>query len=91
MSEEEAYAYVMRYSTTIVKFLLENMTDPVEHVRMSVLKAIEFILDMIGCSLGDNFIMLLQKVIETYPHATSKYHAAQSEFFTVQLEPEKAN
>ena len=72
LNEEESYSYINRHCSTLFTFLIEHMDDPVEHVRMAVLKASEFVLDMVGCSLGEEFIGLLKKIIESYPHPNAK-------------------
>jgi hypothetical protein len=47
--------------------LLANIDSNIEAVRLAVLKTIEYLLDILGCSMERSLVSILAALVVTYP------------------------
>ena len=62
----------------MLKFLLMCMAHKKEIVKLSALKVIEFILEIMGCSLDAAIVLILKAIIKTYPLIYNKEQQASN-------------
>ena len=64
--DEEVYRKIMRLQPSLIKLLVAHAKSPVEAVKLSVLRIIEFLIDNLGCSLDTYLVHILGVIISTY-------------------------
>ena len=57
----------MHLRPQLIDLLLANIDSNIEAVRLAVLKTIEYLLDILGCSMERSLISILESLIQTYP------------------------
>jgi len=71
LKQDESYQCLVQMSRQLVDLLLANIDCNIEAVRLAVLKTIEYLLDVLGCSLDKSLLLILVTLIKTYPLSTS--------------------
>ena len=68
MREEEVYSFLMKqgHGVNIIRFLLKNMQEKVQPIRISILKSLEYVLENLGCSIDRYALSVLRCIIKTY-------------------------
>ena len=70
ISDEDSFACLMSIHKPLIKLILTNFSylkESVEPIWIASLKALEYLLDTIGCSIGEDSINILKCIIESYP------------------------
>jgi hypothetical protein len=51
----------------LIQILLLNIDSNIEAIRLAVLKTLEYLVDILGCSLENSLIHILVALLKTYP------------------------
>ena len=64
IQEEDTYSELLKLQPNLLNWILSNLDESIEPIRISFLKALEFMLDTLGCSLGPHINEILGTVIK---------------------------
>ena len=69
-----------------------NIDSDIEAIRLAALKTLEFLLDTLGCSLGESLVQIFVTIIRTYPSMqtalqSDKMKSEIASFFNEQWQP----
>lgn len=63
----DLYTAMLMISQPLMCFLIKSMYDRFEPVKLAAIKALEFVLESLGCSIGNYLPQLIKSIISTYP------------------------
>lgn len=63
----DLYTALLINSQPLMCFLIKSMYDRFEPVKIAAIKALEFVLESLGCSIGSYLPQLIKSIISTYP------------------------
>lgn len=64
IQEEDIYTELLKLHPDLLDWILLNLNEKVEPIRVAFLKTLEFLLDTLGCSLGPYISKILKSVIK---------------------------
>ncbi|CAM6002265.1 unnamed protein product [Sphagnum balticum] len=62
----DLYTALLVASQPLMCFLIKSMDDMFEPVKIAAIKALEFVLESLGCSIGSYLPQLIKSIISTY-------------------------
>jgi hypothetical protein len=60
-----------------LRFTIACLSHKVEIVRISALKMIKYILEILGCSLDYGMVFILKAMLKTYPESNTKWLSSE--------------
>lgn len=63
----DLYTALLVTNQPLMCFLIKSMYDRFEPVKVAAIKALEFVLESLGCSIGSYLPQLIKSIISTYP------------------------
>lgn len=68
IGEEDSYAFIMSIKQPLLNLIFGNLSEAVEPILIASLRALEHVIEIIGCSIdAKNAATILKSIIETYP------------------------
>lgn len=64
IQEEDIYTELLKLQPDLLEWILMNLNEKVEPIRIAFLKSLEFLIDTLGCSLGTYTSKILKSVIK---------------------------
>ena len=64
IQEEDIYTELLKLQPDLIDWILQNLNENDEPIRVAFLKSLEFLIDTIGCSLGDYIWKILKSIIK---------------------------
>lgn len=63
----DVYTCLINLQPHLARLLLRNLQDKLEPLRISCVRGLEFLIENLGCGLGNQLPLILKSVIKTYP------------------------
>lgn len=63
----DVYSALLKLSPYLSKLLIKTTADKLEYIRLSAIRGMEFLIEYLGCSLGDILPQYLQIIISSFP------------------------
>jgi len=68
----DEYTALLQISLPLVKFLTKCLDDKMEYMKLASIRALEFLIENLGCSLGMLIPYVLQEILARYPKTNEK-------------------
>jgi hypothetical protein len=65
----DVYTCLLNLQPHLARLLLRNLQDKLEPLRIACVRGLEFLIENLGCALGNQIPMILKSAIKTYPLA----------------------
>jgi hypothetical protein len=67
IKQDESHRALFEIYPQLIELLLLHIDHSLEAVRLAVLKTIEYLVDLLGCSMQKSLILILLALVRTYP------------------------
>lgn len=64
IQEEDIYTELLKLQPDLIDWILLNLNENDEPIRVAFLKSLEFLIDTVGCSLGNYICKILKSIIK---------------------------
>ena len=95
-SNEDVYTFLIHFHPNLLQLLLSLLSDKAEFIKVAAIKSLDFVIENMGCSLGESVITILKTILNTYPSTTeittdlpkpATFKAIKDNLITIQIPP----